>query len=426
VGTIRATTRSFQRSPLAVDITLSVVLAVLLVLGSIGESYPSEAHDQTASGQPVPQAPAIAYGLVVLACLVYIWRRRWPVGTLAVSLAAVLIYTGLGYVNGSILVAPMIGIYHTATRIPARPAIAVAVASTVVMMAFSAGFGAFGLSGGPISVIPFEAAAALLLGLAVANRKAYIASVEDRAERAERTREQEARRRVDAERLRIARELHDVVAHNISMINVQARAAAAVIPDPPPAGVQALAAIKDASAEALRELRGILGVLRQTDDEEPTAPAPRLDQLDSLVSATTSAGLPTTVAVTGEPYPLPATVDLAAYRIVQESLTNALRYAGPAAAVVSVGYRPDCVVIEINDDGVGLGHNAAHAAGGSGKGGAGNPTGDGAPPPVGDGTGLGLIGMRERARAVGGKVQAGPAPDGGFRVLASLPAGRPL
>jgi signal transduction histidine kinase len=388
----------FRARAVAVDVALSVLLAVLLVLGSLGESRPSDPAHKIAAGQLVPAAPFFAYGLVLVACLVYIWRRRWPFSTLLLSAAAALIYTALGYVDGSIVVAPMIGIYNLATRAPARQAIAAAAVITAALTTFSSEFGAFGSLGGPTNVIPFEAAAALLLGLAVANRRAYVASVEDRAERAERSREEEARRRVDAERLRIARELHDVVAHNISMINVQARAAAAVIPDPPAAGVEALTAIKDASAEALRELRAILGLLRQADECEPTAPAPRLDQLDALVSATTRAGLLTTVVVTGQPFRLPATVDLAAYRIVQESLTNALRYAGPVAAVVSVDYRADGVLIDIDDDGAGVG------------------------PGSDSGSGHGIIGMMERASAIGGNVAAGPRPEGGFGVRAFLPA----
>jgi signal transduction histidine kinase len=203
---------------------------------------------------------------------------------------------------------------------------------------------------------------------------------------------------VDAERLRIARELHDVVAHTISVINVQARVAAQVIPDPPEAGAQALAAIKDASVHALREVRNILGVLRQPDS--PAESPGGLDRLDALVSATTRAGLPVTVTRTGDPYGLPATVDLAAYRIVQESLTNALRHAGKARATVRVAYRPAEMTIEVVDDGRGIG--------------------DGEGP---HGLGFGIAGMRERATAVGGTLDAGPRGGGGFRVRASLPVG---
>ena len=174
-------------------------------------------------------------------------------------------------------------------------------------------------------------AAVVFGGIAVANRRAYVASIRDRAE-------QDARRQVDEERLRIARELHDVVAHTMATINVQAGVAAHVLPTKPEAAAEALQAIKTASKEGLRELRAILNVLRQADDADPVQPAPGLAQLDALVEGARRAGLPITLTVTGEPFPLPAAVDLAAYRIVQESLTNVIRHAGPAAAAVSLSY----------------------------------------------------------------------------------------
>ncbi|PZS20224.1 MAG: hypothetical protein DLM54_05860, partial [Acidimicrobiales bacterium] len=158
----------------------------------------------------------------------------------------------------------------------------------------------------------------------------------------------------DAERLRIARELHDVVAHSIAMINVQAGVAAHVISEQPDEAARALVAIKGASKEALRELRTILDVLRQADEGDSMAPAPGLSQLDALVSTTTQAGLPTMLTVSGAARRLAPIVDLAAYRIVQESLTNVLRHAGPASASVSVTYRADDVVIAVEDDGRGV------------------------------------------------------------------------
>jgi two-component sensor histidine kinase len=191
------------------------------------------------------------------------------------------------------------------------------------LMAASAGFDPLGATGGGFVLIPGEVAAALFLGLWVASRHAY----------ARRVGEEQARRAVDAERLRIARELHDVVAHTMATINVQAGVAGHVIDQQPEQAAQALEAIKLASKEGLRELRGILNVLRQADEQDPTAPAPRLAELTALIEGVTGAGLPTTVTIHGEPRALSLTVDLAAYRIVQESLTNALRYAGPSTAV---------------------------------------------------------------------------------------------
>jgi signal transduction histidine kinase len=226
---------------------------------------------------------------------------------------------------------------------------------------------------------------------------AYVASIKDRAE-------QDAQRRIDEERLRIARELHDVVAHTMATINVQAGVAVHVLPTRPEAAADALQAIKTASKEGLRELRAILNVLRQADDADPTQPAPGTAQLDALIAGACRAGLETRLTVTGEPVPLPAAVDLAAYRIVQESLTNAIRHAGPATAEVSLCYGEGELRISVADTGRGP------APGNGGSPGSG---------------GHGLAGMRERAATVGGTLETGPRPGGGYRVAARLPmAGR--
>jgi signal transduction histidine kinase len=219
----------------------------------------------------------------------------------------------------------------------------------------------------------------------------------ERAERAEQTREEEARRRVDAERLRIARELHDVVAHSMSMINVQAGAAAHVLEDQPEQAAEALQAIKVASREGLRELRAILNVLRQVDESEATAPAPGLDNVSSLVTAADQSGLRATASVVGPPRPVPPTVELAAYRIVQESLTNVLRHARARRATVELQYLPDAMIVRVDDDGRAPGDDFTQ------------------------GTGGGITGMRERAEALGGTVRAGPKPEGGWRVEARFP-----
>ena len=189
-------------------------------------------------------------------------------------------------------------------------------------------------------------AAALFAGIAVANRRAYVASIHDRAE-------QDARQRIDEERLRIARELHDVVAHTMATINVQAGVAAHVLSSRPEVAAESLQAIKAASKEGLRELRAILNVLRQADDADPTQPAPGTAQLPDLIAGARRAGLETTFTVTGQQVPLPAAVDLAAYRIVQESLTNAIRHAGPATAAVVLDYHHDELQIDVTDTGCG-------------------------------------------------------------------------
>ncbi|GAB3456422.1 sensor histidine kinase [Streptomonospora sediminis] len=238
----------------------------------------------------------------------------------------------------------------------------------------------------------------LLAGEIARSHRAYVREVQRRAAEAERTREEEARRRATEERLRIARELHDVIAHSISLINVQA-GAAAHRRDDPEAAFAALGHIKDASRNTLRELRSTLGVLRQADDGAgaPVAPAPSLARVAELTEQTAAAGLPVRLEITGTPGPLPAAVDLAAYRIVQEALTNALRHSGAADAGVSVVYGDAELGVAVTDDGP--------------------ATGPGAPP-----EGNGLRGMRERAIAVGGTCSAGPRADGaGFAVRAAFP-----
>ncbi len=379
----------------------ALILTVVLVAGSYGEAHPNQPTDINVHGHHVPYTPNAALLLVAAASLALIWRRRYPVATLAVSAAAVSAYGLLGYVNGAALVAPPIALYSLALAASVRQAVVAAVITLVALMG-STGIGnPFGPAGGGFYLIPAMVAAALFGGIAVSNRRAFVASIQARAD-------DEARRRVDEERLRIARELHDVVAHTMSTINVQASAAATVLTERPEAAAEALAAIRTASKNGLRELRAILNVLRQADDADPTAPAPGLAQLDALIAGATQAGLPTTLTARGDRAPLPAGVDLAAYRIIQESLTNAIRHAGPATATVSLTYLDGRLLIEVTD--TGRGAAPAEARVGS----AGHPG-------SGSGSGHGLVGMAERAAVAGGTLHTGPAPGGGFAVTAALP-----
>jgi signal transduction histidine kinase len=211
----------------------------------------------------------------------------------------------------------------------------------------------------------------------------------------------EGRALVDAERLRIARELHDVVAFSFATISVQAGVAAHLADARPDVAAEALRTIKAISGEASRELRAILGVMRRTAGAGEV-PLHGVARLDALAAATTGAGLATRVVVSGRRRGLPPAVDSAAYRIVQEALTNALRHAGAASAVVTVRYEPARLVIEVLDDGRGPGRTDGELEPGSGH---------------------GIAGMRERAQALGGELDAGSPPRGGFRVHASLPIG---
>jgi signal transduction histidine kinase len=380
------------------DAILAVLVTAVLVSGSLGEGNPKSPSDLIQFRGHLAPHPGAAVLLVAVACLVLAGRRRWPVAVLVVSAAAVTVYSVLGFVNGASLVAPVLALYAVATQLSVRRAVLAAVATLVVLMTATAVNNPFGhISGGGFDLIPGMVAAALFAGIAVANRRAYVDSIHDRAE-------QDARRRIDEERLRIARELHDVVAHTMATINVQAGVAAHVLSSRPEAAAESLQAIKAASKEGLRELRAILNVLRQADEADPTQPAPGTAQLEDLLAGARRAGLDTTFTVTGEQVPLPAAIDLAAYRIVQESLTNAIRHAGPATAAVSLGYHPDELRIEVTDTGRGQPAGAA----------------------AGQGGGHGLAGMRERAAAVGGTVETGPGPGGGYRVAARLPFGGQL
>ena len=315
---VAARRRSF--GPAVRDMVIALVVTVALVYGAYGEAHPSTTA-YFSGGHHLPHTPAAALILVAVACLVLAGRRRWPVMVLGVSVAAATIYTLLGYLNGAVLVAPMIALYTVASQSSVRRAVAYGLGTLVVLGLASIAVNPLGPFGGGVEILPFMVAVVVIAGIAVANRQAYVESIKDRAE-------QDARRRIDEERLRIARELHDVVAHTMATINVQAGVAAHVLSSRPEAAAESLQAIKVASKEGLRELRAILNVLRQADDADPTQPAPGTAQIEDLVAGARRAGLETTFTVTGQQVPLPAAVDLAAYRIAQESLTNAIRHAG--------------------------------------------------------------------------------------------------
>jgi signal transduction histidine kinase len=225
----------------------------------------------------------------------------------------------------------------------------------------------------------------------------HLREVEQRADEAERTRDETARRKAMEERLRIARELHDSLTHSISVIQVQAGVASHLARKRGEDVPQALLAIQEAGADAARELRTTLSVLRSEDDGDSSG----LAQLDGLVARAEGAGLPVKVTVTGAERALPSEVDQAAYRIVQEALTNVSRHAGEACASVQLRYTTETFSVQVDDDGAGTTNGAGL-----------RPTG----------TGLGLIGMRERVTALGGRLRAGPGDGGGFQVLAEFPA----
>jgi signal transduction histidine kinase len=333
----------------------------------------------------------LAYLLLAAGPVALLWRRRSPAVVLAAVMASSVLYFALGYPYGPAWLALIVAFWTAVTGGARRFAWATA---GVGLAAY------FTLAALLDRVAPATAATIaahlgwLLLVLSVSE---VALAARQRRQDAERTRAEEARRRAGEERMRIARELHDVLAHNISLINVQAGVALHLMDEQPGQSRTALAAIKQASNDALGELRSVLDVLRQGDEAPPRAPASGLAQLDSLVAGAGATGLEVRARVEGLPRALPAGTDLAAFRIVQESLTNVTRHAGPASATVLVRYGNDDLTVQVDDDGRG----PAAAAG--------------------PGTGNGIRGMRERVAALGGELTTGPRPGGGFRVQARLP-----
>jgi signal transduction histidine kinase len=303
-------------------------------------------------------------------------RRRYPGAVLGVVLATTLGANALGaqFVWLGLIVA-----FFTAVLRGRRVA---AIASLVI------GYGVSVWHASAQFALLLLAGLVTLLSVAEVSRAWNARAVADR-----RGREESMRRRASDERLAIARDLHDVVAHSISVINVQANTALHLMDRQPERARDALTAIREVSGQALAELGSVLGALRDT--EAPLAPAPGVARLDELAARARSAGFAVSVAAEGDVRALPAGVDAAAYRIAQEALTNAVRHSGGRTASVRLRYSDSCVEIEVEDDGAGAG--------------------------VSSGSGNGVAGMTERARALGGTLDAGSRPDGGFRVLARLP-----
>ena len=362
-----------------------------------------------------PRPPAEVVVLAVLALALMPLRHRWLVPTLVATLvvagAAVLV---LGSTETPAILAPLAALYLVALRRGRRSAVLAWTVTTAVLAGASA-LGAPTLDVQRVlPVVPWTVLAAVL-GDGVRNRRAYFTAVEERAERAERTREDEARRRVAEERVRIARELHDVVAHHTAVVTVQAGVAQHLLRTQPEAAAAALAQVRDAASAVLDELGDILSVLREPDGAlapggagatgssgDGRAPTPGLDRLDALVASFGAAGLDVRWSMEGRPRALPPTVDLVAYRLVEESLTNALKH-GTGEARLSVAYAGSSLWLRVE--------NPVRAL---------MPSGAGPAHPVGVGTGHGMLGMRERATAVGGTLTAGPTSDR-FSVDAVLP-----
>ncbi|WLQ33394.1 sensor histidine kinase [Streptomyces castrisilvae] len=385
--------------PLALDGALALAVLVAMLVASYVD--PGGHHGPPTFGTRTPAPSSLL--LMTLGGLALVRRRREPMAVLAVTVALAFVELVTADPPTPVVMSAVIALYTVAARTDRPTTWRVGLLTMAALTAGAMLFGSAPWYGQEnLGVFAWTGMAAAA-GDAVRSRRAFVDAIRERAERAERTREEEARRRVAEERLRIARDLHDVVAHHIALVNVQAGVAAHIMDKRPDQAKQALAHVREASRSALNELRATVGLLRQSGDPEaPTEPAPGLALLGQLVASVRQAGLSVEVAcAVGEEPPLPAAVDLAAYRVIQEALTNVRKHAGPGAraevSVVRVGATAEVMVL---DDGRG---NAAGT------------------PQATRGGGHGLLGMRERVTALGGTLTAGPRYGGGFRVHAILP-----
>jgi signal transduction histidine kinase len=382
------------------------LLGMLVTLVQLGLLLGVRPYEGGQLGYAEPGVLAVL--LVAAQGLPLAWRRRRPLLALAAVLAANTAYYALGFPQTGFDLALPVAVYSAAAYTGPRSSLLAAVATMASFVAlYALEVGPFWASVPPSFLAWLLAifAALWVWGRYLQVRRAYTAELEARAERAERDREAEARRAVAAERVRIARELHDVVAHHVSVTVVQAGAARQVLDADPERARSALRAIEDAGRRALTAMPSLLRALRTDDADEARAPQPSLADLDDLVAGVTAAGLPVTLRITGDQRPLPASLDLSAYRIVQEALTNSLKHAGPARAEVVICYGQQDLEVTVTDDG--------------------SESAFGRRPSDSDRqlrqSGHGLVGMRERVALFGGDLQAGALPQGGFAVHARLP-----
>jgi signal transduction histidine kinase len=361
-----------------------VPIAAVQVVGTFG----------AARDQPEATLNALTVALLLLGPACLLLRRRYPLSTLAAVLAVTAAYFVLHFPMGPVFASLAVALFNAVLLGPRLAAwltgwagvAAIAVVLNLTRADFHLGLVQAGATAAWLTTIMVVAE------FSKARREKLLA--------ARQTREEQSRREVSEERLRIAREVHDVLAHHVSLINVQSGVALHLLDEQPQQAREALTAIKQSSKEVLVELRNILGVLRDVDRGAgaPREPVASLDQLDGLMERMRSAGLPVRLEIDGQRRPVPTGVDTAALRIVQESLTNTYRHAGPSEATVRLSYRPDELRVRVEDDGRGT------------------------PDPTGElGGGHGLAGMRQRAEALHGTFDAGPRPGGGFQVTATLP-----
>jgi len=371
-----------RRAGLLADGALAAVLAAALPVVSYFAAHHQAGHRPFDAG---------AIALVAASAVALALRRRYPVAVLALIFGTTLAYFVLGYANGPIWLALLIA-YYTAVTGGHRLAAAVAAVAGFAIFPWLDYLLRHRPAPSPAGLAGLAAWLLVVLGASEAVRVRR-----ERAAAAARIRGEEARRRASEERLRMARDLHDSLGHYLSLISVQSGVALNLNQQLPEQARAALAAVKQASKDALGELRSALDILRQDGEPAPRAPAPGMARLGDLVSQVSAPVLEVRAETEGAVRPLPFGVEVAAYRIVQEALTNVARHAGPATATVRLTYGEQDLTVQVDDNG----------------------RGPAARPPRAVGTGI--TGMRERVAALGGELYAGPRPGGGFRVQARLP-----
>jgi signal transduction histidine kinase len=382
-------------APALTDAGVGVGVAVLVLAASASGAGPP----WIVSPRPLD---AVAVGLVGVVAGALALRRRYPISVLVVLNAVALAWAAAQYPGRVILLAPLIACYTLAAARGWRWGLAGTVVTALsALVAIRVAFGAAEPPAGVSGIAVWMAATAGAAGTAVGYYRALLVATRAQLAREAQTREAQARRRAVEERLRIARELHDVFGHTMATISVQAGVGIHLLQRRPGQAVEALTTIKQISDQGLTDVKAILGVLRaDSDPGQPRTPRGGLGQVEALLDPVRTAGVRPQLTVHGSARPLPAAVDLAAYRIIQEALTNVLRHARARTVQLDLRYEPERVVIRIRDDG------SAASPGQAGTNGQ---------------DGHGISGMRERALALSGQFTAGPHPDGGFQVCCTLP-----
>jgi signal transduction histidine kinase len=372
--------RSTGWRPWALDVALALVAVAL----EVGQTFAYE-------GPP----PTVAVGLAVVAGAVLVWRRREPLLTLGVSLGAVCGVAIAGVSPAGF--APLVALYTVAARCERRVSLAALAVTIPVSVVVALADPTHDRIGDPLFAVVCSVAA-WGLGVYLETRREYRRELERREALLERESEQLARLAAHEERASIARELHDIVAHSVSVMLVGVRGARDVLRSNPDVADATLAKVETSAEQSLGELRRLLALLREPADGAQSRPQPSLAQLDELVDEYRAAGLPVMLERIGDQRPLPGGFELSVYRIVQEALTNVLKHADPKRVVVTLAFRDARLELEVVDDGSPLRRDAVVP-------------------------GHGLVGMRERVALLGGELETGRRAGGGFRIAARLPVG---